>query len=67
LHAVFGGHAGISYSTKQLVPSYVATVIGFSSDTPWGHVTLNGGGGLHVAFGWHSTLIAAMQVPSFAW
>jgi hypothetical protein len=62
---VFGGHFGASNSTKQLVPSYVATVIGFSSDTLSGHAYLNGGGGLHVAFGTHSTLIAAMQ-PSLA-
>lgn len=40
-------------------------MIGFSSDTLSGHAYLNGGGGLHVAFGWHSTLIAAMQ-PSLA-
>src|SRR5262245_7810330 len=47
--------------TVQLVPSYVTTVTGLSSDTSSGHAVLNGGGGLHVAFGWHSTLIAAMQ------
>lgn len=40
------------------------TVTGLSSETSAGHVVLNGGGGLHVALGWHSTLIAAEHEPS---
>lgn len=56
----------MSNSTKHFVPSYVATVIGLSSETLSGQAYLNGGGGLHVAFGGHSLLIAAMQLPSLA-
>lgn len=37
------------------------TVTGLSSETPAGQLILNGGGGLQVAFGWHSTLMAAEQ------
>lgn len=62
MHIVFGGHFGMSYCTKQLAPSAeLAIVIGLSSDTPSGQAYLNGGGGLHVAFGGHCTLTAAMQ------
>jgi hypothetical protein len=42
-------------------PSWLTTVTGLSSEVFSGHAYLNGGGGLHVAFGGHSLLIAAMQ------
>lgn len=44
----------------QLAPN-TTIVIGWSSDTPSGHTYGRGGGGLHVAFGGHSVLIAAEQ------
>lgn len=63
---MFFGQSGIGNWTMHVEPpSCETTVTGFSSETSAGHAVLNGGGGLHVAFGWHSTLIAAMQ-PSWA-
>jgi hypothetical protein len=41
-----------------------ATVIGLSSETLVGQSYFDGGGGLHIVLGLHSTLIVAMQLPS---